>query len=64
MQQTSFQKNIQNITYPEAAMLIGLLQNPSLYNPRVRPERTLARRNTVLSQLAKYEYIAESDAEN
>lgn len=60
---TYFQKNIQAITYPEAAMLIGLLQNPSLYNPRVRPERTLARRNTVLNQLVKYDYVAAEEGE-
>jgi penicillin-binding protein 1A len=60
---TYFQKNIQTITYTEAATLIGLLQNPSLYDPRIRPERTLARRNTVLNQLAKYEYLTEEDAE-
>ncbi len=60
---TYFQKNVQTITYPEAATLIGLLQNPSLYDPRIRPERTLARRNTVLGQLAKYEYLTEEDAE-
>ncbi|MEY2760820.1 MAG: Penicillin-binding protein [Bacteroidota bacterium] len=60
---TYFQKNVQKVTYPEAATLIGLLQNPSLYDPRIRPERTLARRNTVLGQLAKYEYLTEEDAE-
>jgi penicillin-binding protein 1A len=60
---TYFQKNVQTVTYPEAATLIGLLQNPSLYDPRIRPERTLARRNTVLGQLAKYEYLTEEDAE-
>jgi penicillin-binding protein 1A len=42
-------------------MLIGLLQNPSLYDPRVRPERTLERRNVVLGQLAKYEFVTEED---
>lgn len=61
---TYFQKNLNEISYPEAATIIGLLQNPSLYDPRVRPEKTLNRRNVVLSQLAKYEYITEEDANN
>lgn len=61
---TYFQKNLNEISYPEAATIIGLLQNPSLYDPRVRPEKTLNRRNVVLGQLAKYEYITEEDANN
>jgi penicillin-binding protein 1A len=58
---TYFQKDLQEVTLPEAATLIGLLQNPSLYDPRIRPERTLERRNVVLGQLAKYEFITEED---
>jgi penicillin-binding protein 1A len=58
---TYFQKDLQEVSLPEAATLIGLLQNPSLYDPRVRPERTLERRNVVLGQLAKYEFITEED---
>lgn len=54
---TYFQKDIQHVSLTEAATLIGLLQNPSLYDPRVRPEKTLERRNTVLGQLAKYDFI-------
>ena len=43
----------------EAAMLVGMCKNPSLYNPRRRPENALNRRNTVLNQMCKYEYINE-----
>ena len=43
----------------EAALLVGMCKNPSLYNPRRRPENALSRRNTVLNQLCKYEYITE-----
>ena len=43
----------------EAAMLVGMCKNPSLYNPRRRPENALNRRNTVLNQMCKYEYITE-----
>jgi len=58
---TYFQKDLKDVTLNEAATLIGLLQNPSLYDPRIRPERTLERRNVVLGQLAKYEFITEED---
>mgnify|MGYP001601549802 FL=1 len=58
---TYFQKDLKDVSLTEAATLIGLLQNPSLYDPRVRPERTLERRNIVLGQLAKYEFLTEED---
>ena len=43
----------------EAAMLVGMCKNPALYNPRRRPENALNRRNTVLNQMCKYEYITQ-----
>ena len=43
----------------EAAMLVGMCKNPTLYNPRRRPENALNRRNTVLNQMYKYDYITE-----
>ncbi len=43
----------------QAALLVGMCKNPALYNPIRRPERALNRRNTVLSQMAKYEVISE-----
>jgi penicillin-binding protein 1A len=41
----------------EAAMLVGMLQNPSLFNPLRFPERSLDRRNYVFGQMLKYDYI-------
>lgn len=58
---TYFQKDLKDISLTESATLIGLLQNPSLYDPRIRPERTLERRNVVLGQLAKYEFITNDE---
>lgn len=54
---TYFQKNVRNVNYLEAATIIGMLKNPSLYNPVARPELTLERRNVVLGQLYKYGHI-------
>lgn len=41
----------------QAALLVGMCKNPSMYNPRRHPERALARRNTVLNQMEKYGYL-------
>jgi len=43
----------------QAAMLVGMAKNSSLYNPVRRPELVLQRRNTVLNQMEKYGYISE-----
>lgn len=45
----------------QAAMLVGMLKNPSLYNPIRHPKRALNRRNTVLSQMVKYEKITPQE---
>lgn len=41
----------------EAATLVGMLQNASLYNPFRRPEMVKERRNVVLGQMRRYDYI-------
>ncbi len=48
----------------QSATLVGMLQNPSEFNPRRRPERTRARRNVVISQMARYGYISPSVADS
>jgi len=55
--QTYFDKSQDELTLPEAATLVGMLKNPSLYNPVRFPAKSLNRRNVVLSQLEKYEMI-------
>ncbi|MBO7132879.1 MAG: transglycosylase domain-containing protein, partial [Bacteroidales bacterium] len=49
------------LTKTQAAMLVGMAQNPSLYNPIRYPERALSRRNTVLSQMLKYDKITRAE---
>ena len=44
----------------EAAMLVGMCKNPSLYNPVRHPERATNRRNTVLGQMEKYGFLDEA----
>lgn len=47
----------------EAAMLVGMAKNPSLFNPLRRKEISLQRRNVVLGQMAKYNYITKAQFE-
>ncbi|BAO75635.1 transglycosylase domain-containing protein [Winogradskyella sp. PG-2] len=56
-----FGKEPQDLDLKESAMLVGMFKNSSLYNPRPHrnPVGTKNRRNVVLSQMAKYEYITE-----
>ena len=55
--QVYFSTTPQDLKLEEAAMLVGMCKNPSLYNPMRHPQRATNRRNTVLSQMAKYGYI-------
>lgn len=49
-----FGKSQGELKLEEAATLVGMLKNPSLFNPFRRPEITLQRRNVVLGQMRKY----------
>ena len=61
--QKYFSTTATRLSDPEAATLIGLLKGPSYYNPRVHPDRTLQRRNTVIAQMVKYDYLTEEEGE-
>ncbi len=58
--QTYFNKNQDALTTNEAALLVGMLKNPSLYNPIRFPDKAQNRRNVVLTQLEKYDKIEQS----
>ena len=55
-----FDKKPIDLKPQESAMLIGMLKNPSLYNPNRRPDLTKQRRNVVLAQMKKYGFITDS----
>lgn len=55
--QVYFNKPSKELNIEEAAVLVGMCNNSSLYNPRTRPELTKQRRNVVLGQMEKYGYI-------
>ncbi len=52
--QTYFGKRQDKLRVDEAALLVGMLKNPSLYNPLRFPENATQRRDVVLNQLGKY----------
>ncbi|WP_027076611.1 penicillin-binding protein 1A [Maribacter antarcticus] len=59
-----FGKEPKDLKVEESAMLVGMLQNSSLFNPLRREEITLNKRNIVLGQLARYEYITENEKDS
>lgn len=59
--QTHFGKPAKELNITEAAVLIGVLKATSAYNPRTNPERSLARRNVVIGQMYKWNFITESE---
>ena len=56
-----FNTQSDKLTTNQAAMLVGMLKNPSLYNPRRNPEGTQNRRNVVLSQMMKNNKISRTE---
>jgi penicillin-binding protein 1A len=56
-----FNKNPGDVNPAEAATLIGMLKATSTYNPKTNPEKSLERRNVVLSQMEKYGYLKKPE---
>ena len=56
-----FDKLPSELDVEQSAMLVGMLQNPSLYNPIRRPEKTKNRRTIVLNQMYKAGYLTEAE---
>lgn len=54
-----FNKPASDLTYSEAATLVGSLKATNYYNPRLRPENSLMRRNIVFNKMLKYDYISQ-----
>ncbi len=58
--ETYFGKQPSELNVQEAAMLVGMLQNPSVFHPRYHPEAALKKRNQVLYKLFKHESLARA----
>ncbi len=55
-----FNCNPDSLSIEKAAMLVGMAKNPSLFNPIRFPEKAKQRRNVVLAQMLKYNYINQT----
>ena len=58
---TFFQKEPDQLTVDEAAMLIGMLSGNTVYNPRKNPKAAIERRNTVINRMVEGNYITEEE---
>jgi penicillin-binding protein 1A len=57
-----FQKEPDRLTVEEAALLIGMINAPSKYNPNRNPKLAIERRNLVLNRMAGEKYITNEQA--
>jgi penicillin-binding protein 1A len=58
-----FNKPTSQLSLEEAAVLVGMLKASHYYNPRIFPERSRLRRDVVLMQMARYNYLTMAEAE-
>ena len=54
---TFFAKDPIDLNIEESALLVGMVNKPTRYNPTINPDHSLKRRNHVLSQMYKYGYL-------
>jgi len=57
--QIYFNRGQDSLKIEQAAMLVGMAKNPSLFNPIRHADTTLHRRNVVMNQMVKYGYLAK-----
>ncbi len=62
--QVYFNTTPDNLKVEEAAMLVGMCKNPSLYNPIRHAERAKSRRNVVLAQMCKNDCISKEECDS
>ncbi len=60
---TFFSKQPIQLEVQESALLVGMLKGSTLYNPVRNPERAVKRRNIVLTQMYKYQYLTDTEFE-
>ena len=62
--QTFFGKSPVDLTVEEAATLVGMVNKPTRYNPTINPDKSLTRRNFVISQMEKAGYLTENQRDS
>jgi len=58
--ETYFNKQPAELNVQESAVLVGMLQAPSFYNPKRNPKNALSKRNEVLYKLYSHQYISQA----
>ena len=58
---TFFNKKPQDLKVEESAVLVGLLKAPTAFSPKFNPENSKRRRNVVMSQMVKYDFMTEDE---
>lgn len=61
--QTYFGKSVRDLNLSESAILVGMFNAPTYYSPINHPDRTYARRYTVLNLMVKHGYITQEEAD-
>ena len=61
--ETYFGTGADDLTVPQAATLVGMLKGTSYYNPVRNPERSLRRRNLVMSLMVRDSLLTQSEYE-
>ena len=59
-----FNKDASDLTIEAAATLVGMVKNPSYFNPVRKPERTRERRNVVLDQMYKADMLTRAELDS
>lgn len=59
-----FGKDVEELNLEESAVLIGMLKANNLYNPRLNPQNARNRRNVVIGQMLKYDYLNKDQADS
>jgi penicillin-binding protein 1A len=62
--ETFFSKEPAELNVQESAMLVGMVNKPTRYNPVINPENALTRRNFVIGQMAKAGYITKAERDS
>ena len=60
---TFFQKEPSLVTVDEAALLIGMVNAPYAYNPRLFPPRAMQKRNMVINDMVRNKFVTEEEGE-
>ncbi len=61
--QVYFNKDVKQLTLPDAAYLAAIIRGPNLFSPQRYPERALAARNNLIATMAELGVISRAEAD-